>query len=296
MRDPPSGVTLKVFVVLCSVIAFSKSVPNISRVIMRLSLVFEWASIIGTAARLFWRRPVYSERCSLWRKLYKWEESNCSGAFKALKTLFCKESDTFEKRVKAQRKIDWVFWARCWGKRGVSRNLKQLHLTRNSKCISYGSRSLFTCAMHRDSVEVIIEDMMLHPEDMSSASRACLLLGFEPILDPFENTADFTGTIWHAIIAKNSMQFQLFARYFGAGLSFSQVPQVMLETKELLYNEGSGSISESVVSSYTCFICVMKLQRIAKILWKYYPFSIVSDMATNMAIEYWGIRIRIRIR
>ena len=76
--------------------------------------------------------------------------------------------------------------------------------------------------------------MMFHPEDMVGITRARLLASFVPTLDSSEDAADAGNIIWYAIIVGNMKQFQLVAKYLAAGLSFRQVAQVMLYTKEQL--------------------------------------------------------------
>jgi hypothetical protein len=52
----------------------------------------------------------------------------------------------------------------------------------------------------------------------------------------------------------------------AAGLSFRQVTQVIMETKEVLGIGNIGSCSKGIVSRYAHFIYAMNLQCIAKLL------------------------------
>ena len=72
----------------------------------------------------------------------------------------------------------------------------------------------------------------------------------------------------YAIIFSNTKQFQLVVQYLAAGLSFRQVAQVMLDTKELLGIRSIESCYDGIVSRYTCFICLMNLQCIVELLQK----------------------------
>lgn len=128
---------------------------------------------------------------------------------------------------------------------------------------------------------------------MNRTSRSFLLSDFAPTLDLSEHAADAGGICRCAIIVNNSKHFQLVARFLGAGLSFRQVTQVMLHTKQLLGNGSIGSISEAIVSLYACGICAMKLQGNVELLRKCWAFSVGINMATHMAIRYWYIRIRV---
>jgi hypothetical protein len=91
----------------------------------------------------------------------------------------------------------------------------------------------------KDIVDVIIGEMMFHPEDMDGITRARLLESFVPTLESSEDAADAGGVSRYAITVTNTKQFQLVGQYLAAGLSFRQVSQVIMETKKVL---GIGSI------------------------------------------------------
>jgi hypothetical protein len=101
--------------------------------------------------------------------------------------------------------------------------------------------------------------MMFHPEDMNGI-RARLHESFVPTLDSSEGAADAGDVSRYAITVTNTKkQFQLVAQYLAAGLSFRQVSQVIMETKEVLGIGSVGSCSEGIVSRYARFICAMNL-------------------------------------
>jgi hypothetical protein len=84
---------------------------------------------------------------------------------------------------------------------------------------------------------------MFHPEDMDGITRARLLESFVPTLDSSEDAADAGDVIRYAITVTNTKQFQLVAKCLAAGLSFRQVSQVIMETKEVLGIGNNGSCS-----------------------------------------------------
>ena len=120
----------------------------------------------------------------------------------------------------------------------------------------------------KDIVDIIIGDMMFHPEDMVGITRAHLLASFVLTLDSSEDAADAGNVSRYAIIVGNTKQFQLMAQYLASGLSFRQVAQVMLDTKELLGIRSIGSCSEGIVIQHARFICSINPQCIVKILRK----------------------------
>ena len=76
-------------------------------------------------------------------------------------------------------------------------------------------------------------------------------------------------------------------------MSFRQVAQVMLDTKELLGIGSIGSFSEVIVSCNARLISLMNLQSIVELLRKCWAFSVALDMVTHMATAYCNVRIRI---
>jgi hypothetical protein len=75
----------------------------------------------------------------------------------------------------------------------------------------------------KDIVDVIIGEMMFHPEDMDGITRARLLESFVPTLDSSEDAADAGDVTQYAITVTNTKQFQLVVQYLAVGLSFRQV-------------------------------------------------------------------------
>jgi hypothetical protein len=75
----------------------------------------------------------------------------------------------------------------------------------------------------KDIVDVIIGEMMFHPEDMDGITRARLFESFVPTVDSSEDAADAGNVNQYAITVTNTKQFQLVVKYLAAGLSFRQV-------------------------------------------------------------------------
>ncbi len=145
----------------------------------------------------------------------------------------------------------------------------------------------------KDIVDVIIGEMMFHPEDMDRIIRARLLESFVLTLDSSEDVADAGDVNRYAITVTNTKQFQLVVQYLVAGLSFRQVTQVIMEMKEVFDIGSIGSCSKGIVSCYARFICAMNLQCIAELLRQCWAFSVALNMATHMATSYCNVRIRI---
>ena len=97
-------------------------------------------------------------------------------------------------------------------------------------------------------IEVIIDKMMIHPEDMDGISQELILASFEATLDSLEG--DDAGPISHyAITVNNTRQFTLVAQYLASGLLFWQVSCVLANTKEVLGIRSIGSCMEGLSAS-----------------------------------------------
>ena len=145
--------------------------------------------------------------------------------------------------------------------------------------------------IEQDIVDVIIGDMMFHPEDVDGVSCTRLLTSFVTTLHSSEK-ADAKKLSWYAINVSNSKQFLLIVQYLAAGLSFCQVNRVLAGTKELLGVGSIGSCYEGIISRYAHFFCAMSLQCIAELLHTCWAFSVSLDMATHMATGYCYVHIR----
>jgi hypothetical protein len=145
----------------------------------------------------------------------------------------------------------------------------------------------------KDIVDAIIGEMMFHPEDMDGITRARLLEIFVPTLDSSEDAVDTGDVSRYAITVTNTKQFQLVAQYLAAGLSFRQVSQKNMETKEVLGIGIIGSCFEGIVSRYARFIYAINMLCIAELLRQCWAFSVALNMATHMATSYCDVRIRI---
>ena len=73
--------------------------------------------------------------------------------------------------------------------------------------------------------------MMFHPYYLDRITQARLLARFVPTLDSSEDAANASDFSRHAIIVRNTKQFQLVEKYLDYGLSFNQVSHVMADTK-----------------------------------------------------------------
>jgi hypothetical protein len=66
----------------------------------------------------------------------------------------------------------------------------------------------------KDIVDVLIGEMMFHPENMDGITRARLLESFAATLDASEDAADAGDVSPYAITVTNTKRFQLVAKYW----------------------------------------------------------------------------------
>ena len=95
--------------------------------------------------------------------------------------------------------------------------LQQLRLTGNDACIS-GPHSLpLRALINKDIVDIIIGDIMFHPEDMDGITQARLLASFVPTLYSSEDAADMGNVSRYVIIVRNTKHFQFVAQSLREG-------------------------------------------------------------------------------
>jgi hypothetical protein len=189
--------------------------------------------------------------------------------------------------------VSRVSGARTKRKEVVFRHWHNRWLTDNDACLCRSSHSPVTCPYrqgyrrcHRRRDDVSPRG---HGRDYSSPPSRKLCVDS----DSSEDAADAGDLSRYTITVTNTKQFQLVAQYLAAALSFRQVSQVLMETKEVLGIGSIGSCSEGILSRYACFICAMNLQCIAGLLRQCWAFSVAPDMANHMATSYCDVRIRI---
>ena len=113
--------------------------------------------------------------------------------------------------------------------------------------------------INMENLNIIIGEMMFHPEDLEYITQSPLITIFVPNINSSEDASDADDTSWYVIIVRNTKQFQLVVQYLDYGLSFHNVAYVMVDKKEFLGNGIIESCSKGIVSLYARLICVMNL-------------------------------------
>ena len=118
-------------------------------------------------------------------------------------------------------------------------------------------------------VDTIIDDMFFHPDEHGGIS-------YVKALNLFKRNM---GNTDYTVIIKNPMQFHLVIDYFGAGLSFHQVNNVIQTTKKHTNLTTIGFINEIGVANYARMVCAINLQALSTIINdnKLWAFSLAND-------------------
>ncbi|CAM6007287.1 unnamed protein product [Sphagnum balticum] len=176
---------------------------------MLLSLAYGYASVLWAIAPLF--VTTTCRFCEVFRK----EESEVgmkhghSKRIKYFKAPFRK--DNYSLHHMRMHSTQWVEY------RELEASAKKLFFDNGTISGSQITMHAFAAPrtpqvsvlIDKDIVDVIISEMMFHPEDMDGITRARLLESFVPILDSSKDAANAGDVSRYAITVTNTKQFQL---------------------------------------------------------------------------------------
>ena len=97
---------------------------------------------------------------------------------------------------------------------------------------------------------------------------------------------------WYLISVGNFLQFSMIIKYIGAGLSFQQYCNVLLDTKQVTGLAQIGKINMTKVILYTRYMCTMAFQMMKDILNSLWGFSIAFDVGNKSNTSYLDVQIR----
>ena len=146
--------------------------------------------------------------------------------------------------------------------------------------------------INRPIVDVIIKDMLFHPDDSEGISM-------QRALEVFQDTADASegprpgDTDRYKIEIRNPLQFGLIVDFIRLGSSFRQAHRILESMRTRTGMATIGTCSRHRVSTYTRFTLAMNLQKICELLQNVWAFSLAMDMSTHMSSSYLDIRIRV---
>lgn len=159
-----------------------------------------------------------------------------------------------------------------------------------------GSQQAVHHFVNKEIVDVIIGEMLFHPDDSNTEiTKERALAIFEDMgLDEIEADSDLQ-TDRYRIVLKNPAQFKLIVDYVSAGASFRMASRILQMTRERTGLASIGFASQCKVTGYVRYVCALNLQKILEALTSTWTFSLAMDMSTHMSASYLDIRIRLFI-
>jgi hypothetical protein len=141
-------------------------------------------------------------------------------------------------------------------------------------------------------VETMIGRLLIDPDsdedDLNNADHALSIFQLQENTDEGENVK----SKWYLIIVGNSLQVNMIIKYIGAGLSFQQCCNVLLDTKQGTGLAQIGRINMTKVILYTQYMCAMAFQTMQFILILLWYFSIAFDVGNKSNTSYLDVCIQ----
>ena len=156
-----------------------------------------------------------------------------------------------------------------------------------------GSQAAVHYFANKDIVDIIIGEMLFHPDDSNDdVTKERALAIFENVIGQEEDEQDSDlQTDSYRMNIKNPAQFQRVVDYVSAGASFRMASRIVQMTRDRTGLASIGRASEGKVTSYLRIACALNLQKISEVTW---TFGIaMEDMSTHMSTSYLDIRIRL---
>ena len=126
-------------------------------------------------------------------------------------------------------------------------------------------------------VETIIGRLLIDldsdEDDLNNAVNALSIFQLQENADEGENI----NSQQYLISVGKSLQFSMIIKYIGAGLSFQQYCNVLLDTKQVTGLAQIGRINMTIVILYTQHMCAMAFQMMKDILNSLWCFSIAFE-------------------
>ncbi|KAH9265975.1 hypothetical protein BASA83_010885 [Batrachochytrium salamandrivorans] len=147
--------------------------------------------------------------------------------------------------------------------------------------------------INKDIVDIIIGDLLFHPDDVEGISHTRALTLFKLAVDEEDNRDPEQQSVDNYVVTvKMTQRFNLCVRYIACGATFrmaSRLMQVTVEESGLAYLRGC---SDTIASDYARIVCAASLQKISEALEAVWAFSIALDCSTHQSTSYLDVRCR----
>lgn len=138
--------------------------------------------------------------------------------------------------------------------------------------------------IRKSIVDVLIGEMLL--TDASEDEQGYRFKSLAWFVGDWDDEDDYVPVEFkcethYRVTIKQALQYSLVVKYVAAALSFRQVVEVLLATKQETGLGKIGAPNEGAVSKYVRIICALNFEMIASLLGKVWAFSLAFDMADH---------------
>ena len=206
-------------------------------------------------------------------------------------------ADMYSRHMAAQHSVHWETYS------ALTKTQKTVFFDENAPVVHRttikshfgGAQAAVHYFVNRDVVDVIIGDMLFHPDDSNDeVTKERALANFENVIEPAEDEQDSDlQTDGYRVILKNPAQFQLVVDYISVGASFRMASRILQMTGDRTGLASIGSANEGKVTAYIRIACALNLQKISEVMGSSWTFSLAMDMSTHMETSYLDIRVRL---
>ena len=141
-------------------------------------------------------------------------------------------------------------------------------------------------------IETMIGRLLIDPDSdgdaLNNAVNALSIFQLQENTDEGENV----NSKRYLISVGNFLQFSMIIKYIGAGLSFQQYCNVLLDTKQVTGLAQIGRINMTKVILYTQYTCTIAFQMMQDILKSLWCFSIAFDVGNKSNTSYLDVQVQ----
>ncbi|GMG17119.1 unnamed protein product [Phytophthora fragariaefolia] len=146
--------------------------------------------------------------------------------------------------------------------------------------------------LNKSIVEVIIGDLLFHPDDVGGISHERALALFEAVGKDGEAVKDVSEAVRYIARVKTHRQFSLLVKFIAGGASFRQAA-LQIECVKVETGIGDyGGCSDAVAANYARVGCAQSLQLLAECMSQVWAFSLAFDGSTHQGMSYLDVRLR----
>jgi hypothetical protein len=146
----------------------------------------------------------------------------------------------------------------------------------------------FSFLVNKSIVEVIIGQLLFHPDDVDGISHEQAMSIFKRLEDEsgVDNSADYT------IYVNKFRQFSLCIKFIACGATFRMASRLIQSTVDSCGFGYLRCINGAIAANYARVACSVSLQLLSDLLSNVWAFAIALDCSTHQATSYLDVRCR----